>query len=98
MSDDPMLQTRLDVAEMKGMLTQALGSHDQRLTSLERSRDELHGRISDKGKLLAAHTEKINDLEERAKGQLPKMAQIVTVALAVLGFLGGVGGDLILRR
>lgn len=98
MNDDPFTQTRLDVAEMKGMLTQALGSHSQRLTALEEAKDQMHARISDKGKTLANHAARLEDLEERAKGQLPRIAQIVTVIISVVGFLAAVGGDIVLRR
>jgi hypothetical protein len=61
--DDALTQTRLDVAEMKGMLRQALSDHGQRISNVEREVVALHGRVSDKGKTLAAHGERIEDLE-----------------------------------
>lgn len=98
MNDDPFTQTRLDVAEMKGMLTQALGSHGQRLTALEEARDKLHASTIEHSTTQASHTAKIQHLEERAKGQMPRILQVLMAVLAVLGFLGGVGGEILLRR
>lgn len=64
MENDPLLQTRLDVAEMKGMLTQALSNQESRIHNLESDNISIHSRLSDKGKLLATHTEQIKNAEK----------------------------------
>lgn len=87
--DDALTATRLDVAEMKGMLKQALSDHGQRLANLEKDNATLHARLSDKGKVQATHTEQIgglqkavNDLENDNDARLGKF----------LGIIGGVVG------
>lgn len=87
--DDALTATRLDVAEMKGMLKQALSDHGQRIANLEKDNMTLHARLSDKGKALATHSEKIggleravNDLETDNDARMGK----------ILGIIGGVVG------
>lgn len=63
-ADDPLTATRLDVAEMKGMLTQALSDQNTRLTNLEKDNVSLHARLSDKAKEHATYAEKIRGLEK----------------------------------
>lgn len=62
--DDALTKTRLDVAEMKGMLTQALSDQGSRIKALEGGNDLIHGRLSDRAKENATHAEKISGLEK----------------------------------
>lgn len=91
---EPLTQVRLDVAEMKGMLTQALGDHGQRITQLEADSRVIHGRLSDKGKLLGVHTEQIkglqeavHELEEKRVGTLGRVGITIGACTGVAGTL-----------
>lgn len=61
--DSELTRTRLDVAEMKGMLGQALLSFDARLGDHERRLDAHEMRIDEKGKLLARQDERLLGVE-----------------------------------
>ena len=85
---------QVSTAEMKGMLHQALTDQGQRVTKLEADMTVVHGRLGDKGKLLATHTEqigsnreRIEDLEQAQQGAVSKNAAIVAVVLAAGGFI-----------
>ena len=65
MADDPITQTRLDVAEMKGMLSVALSTQEQRTGKLEAEQAILHSRITEQAQVTARHGEQIADLESR---------------------------------
>lgn len=101
-TDDHQLQPpgivglQVAVAEMKGMLHQALSDQGQRITKLEADMTVVHGRLGDKGKLLATHTERIQsnhdrieDLEDRQQGAVSKNTTVVAVVLAAAGLLIG---------
>jgi hypothetical protein len=83
--DDPLTLVRLDVAEMKGMLGQALSDHGQRITNLESDNIAIHGRLSDKGKTLARHDERINDLEQDNDARLGRILGTLGAVVGVLG-------------
>lgn len=92
--DDALTLVRLDVAEMKGMLGQALSDHGQRITNLESDNIAIHARLSDKGKTLARHDERIEDLEHdndartgRILGTLGAIAGLGALALAIFNRL-----------
>lgn len=90
--DDILTQTRLDIAEMKGMLRQALSDQGQRIANLEQSTTSLHGRISDKAKILATHTEQIGGVQ-RAVNVLEndnraRQGRILGIIAAVVGCAG----------
>lgn len=61
--DSELTRTRLDVAEMKGMLGQALLSFDTRLSDHERRLDAHEVRLDDKGKLIARLDEQVRDVD-----------------------------------
>jgi hypothetical protein len=83
--DDPLTLVRLDVAEMKGMLGQALSDHGQRITNLETDNTTIHARLSDKGNALARHDERIQDLENDNSA---RQGRVLGILGAVVGFGG----------
>lgn len=83
--DDALTRVRLDVAEMKGMLTQALHDHGSRISNLETDNLAIHGRLSDKGKLLARHDERIEDLENDRDAFHGKVLGVVGAIVGLVG-------------
>lgn len=63
-TDDPTIQVRIDLAEIKGMLTQTISNHESRLTNLESAKEIHDQRLNDKGKDIARHDERLKDLEK----------------------------------
>lgn len=97
-----IMQTRLDVAEMKGMLTQALTDHGNRLSHLEGDNVSIHSRLGEKGKMLATHSEQIknaekainvleNDNRSRRANGFALIAILIAGASLLLEFIPGVG-------
>ena len=64
METDPILQTRLGVAEMKGMLQALVGAPSERLTAHDIRLDTHDRRLSEKANVVARHDERIKDLED----------------------------------
>jgi hypothetical protein len=96
--DDALTRTRLDVAEMKGMLTQALTDHTSRLSAVEVDNVRLHGRLTDQGKVQAAHAERLEDLEDdngqrwgRITGVVGMIVGVLASALALYNFTNAAG-------
>lgn len=92
---------QVQTAEMKGMLHQALSDQGQRITKLEADMTVVHGRLGDKGKLLATHTERIQsnhdrieDLEQAQQGAVSKNTAVVAVVLAAGSLLFGVASKI----
>lgn len=92
--EDPIIQTRLDVAEMKGMLTTVVSSHAARLDRLDGTVNIHEARLNDKGKTLARHDERLSDLEEdnsarwgRLTGTLGLVISALVAVLAVFNAL-----------
>ena len=83
--NDPIMQTRLDVAEMKGMLTQLVASHNERLNGHDRIINLHEARLNDKGKLLARHDERISDLEDDNSSRWGRVTG--TIGLVVSGLV-----------
>lgn len=85
--DSELTKTRLDVAEMKGMLGQALLSFDTRINDHERRLDAHEVRLDDKGKTLGRHDERIKDLEEDNAGRHARILGVsgLVVSIAVAG-------------
>lgn len=97
---DAVTQTRLDVAEMKGMLTMALQNHGERITGLEAERDKLHNRINEKGQRITVVEGEVKEMradvvevrstvaavEERQHGQFGRSLQTLVGLAAVAGF------------
>jgi chromosome segregation ATPase len=87
--DDPTFQVRLDVAEVKGMLSQVISNHDTRIVNLETKTDNHDTRINEKGNQLARHDERIHDLEgdmkeakDDTKSREAKNISIFSIAIA----------------
>lgn len=83
--DDPLTATRLDVAEMKGMLVQALAGHAERLAAVETALHAHESRLNEKKAMLARHDERLSDLEEDNTGRFTKWAATGGIILAVPG-------------
>lgn len=84
------VQTRIDVAEMKGMLKQALSDQGSRINHLETDNVSIHARLSDKGKLLATHTEQIVGLQKAVNviendSRAKRAAGVATIAVIIAG-------------
>jgi hypothetical protein len=87
-NDDPILQTRLDVAEMKGMLSQVISTHTAQIES-QASRLNVHeARLNEKKATLARHDERIKGLEEDNSARWGRvtglLALLVSAAAVVL--------------
>lgn len=80
-------QTRVDVAEIKGMLSTVITSHDSRIVGLEKFKETTDQRLNDKGKLLARHDERLNDLEDDKSSRQAKIFGILGAATAVSALL-----------
>ena len=92
MEDEPLTKLRIDVAEMRGMLSQALGDHGQRLTAQEAESRVLHTRVTalaTAGTTAIARIDSaekaINDLENAHLGFPAR----VSIALGSVTGLGG---------
>ncbi|MCU4295806.1 hypothetical protein D3I60_01700 [Brevibacterium permense] len=77
----------LSLARIEGKLDATLPELASKSNRLSDELTVVHGRVTDQGRTLAGHTERIEDLEERVSGQLGRTAQIVAVAGGVLGLL-----------
>lgn len=85
MSDqDPVIQTRLDVAEIKGMLTQVISSHDARITASDARLNSHENRLNDKAKTIARHDERIKDLEDDNAARWGRVTGIVALVISGL--------------
>lgn len=84
-SDDR--EVALALARIEGMLNATLPELSEKHRNLSAEVTILHGRTTDTGRKLAAHQERIADLEEKTSGQLGRTAQIVAVLGGVLGIL-----------
>ena len=85
-NNDPIMQTRLDVAEMKGMLTQVVSNHEARLVAHDARLESHEIRLNDKAKNIARHDERIKDLEDDNTARSGKT--IGTVGLVFTGLVG----------
>lgn len=91
---DATLQVRLDVAEMKGMLTMALQNHGERILGLEADRDKINTRLNEKARRLAITEAELKDtrqdvtqLQARADGQFGKSLQTLVATVAAGGLV-----------
>ena len=87
MVGDPTIQTRIDVAEIKGMLTAVVGAHSERLTAHDTRLDSHELRLNEKAKTIARHDERLNDLEEDSSARSGKFfgtAGLVVSVVAVV--------------
>jgi hypothetical protein len=83
-ADDPLTRTRIDVAEMKGMLTQVLGDHGIRLANIETNHNNLTTQLHEKSVLQARQDERIKDLEDDSSGRLGRITGIIGSSVAIL--------------
>jgi len=92
---DPTFQVRLDVAEVKGMLSQVISNHDTRIVNLETKTNNHDTTISHMGSNHARHDERIHDLEgdmkeakDDSKSREAKSLSIGSLIVAiVVGFV-----------
>lgn len=92
---DPTFQVRLDVAEVKGMLSQVISNHDTRIVNLETKTNNHDTRINEKGNQLARHDERLHDLEgdmkeakDDTKSREAKNISVISIIIAaVVGFV-----------
>lgn len=92
--DTDLIAVRIQVAEMHGMLTQALGDHGQRIANLEEGQAVLHGRITTKRALISQQSEQIiglqqavNKLENARIGMLGRVGVVLASCTGVGGML-----------
>ncbi|GMM94765.1 hypothetical protein [Microbacterium sp. MTN4-26] len=81
-TDDPIMQTRLDVAEMKGMLTQLVSSHAERLHQSETRHDSAEQRLNEKGKQIARLDERVNDLEDDNSARWGRVTGVLSLIIS----------------
>ncbi|WP_282845857.1 hypothetical protein [Microbacterium oxydans] len=74
---------RISVARIEGMLTATLARHDQRLDQHEGTLNQHEMRIGEKGKMLARHDERINDLEEDSAAQWGRVMGVLALLVSV---------------
>lgn len=82
--EDPIMQTRLDVAEMKGMLQALVGAHSERLRIHDTRLDKHDLRMNDKDKIVARHDERISDLEDDNSARSGKFYGTVGLVVSVV--------------
>jgi hypothetical protein len=84
---DNLLQTRLDVAEMKGMLSQVVSNHNERLAAHDKELDVHEMRLNEKARTIARHDERIKGLEEDSNARQGKVLGIIGSVVAVFGLV-----------
>lgn len=62
--DDVVTQTRIDLAEIKGMLTQVITTHEARIAAIELRVDAHDSRLNEKKATIARHDERIKGCED----------------------------------
>lgn len=87
MTEDPTLQTRLDVAEMKGMLQAVVGAHSERLAAHDVRLDTHDMRINDQAKSVARHDERVKDLEDDNTARSGKFYGTLGLVIGALGLV-----------
>jgi septal ring factor EnvC (AmiA/AmiB activator) len=78
---------RISVARIEGMLTATLARHDQRLDQHEDTLKQHETRLSEKGKMLARHDERIQDLEEDSSARWGRVTGIVALLISGAGVI-----------
>jgi hypothetical protein len=102
---DPNLQLRIDVAEMKGMLTQALSDHSSRINNTEQALNVERDRVTKNGQDIGQHTVEITNIKNdlsvintKLNGQLSKSVQIgggfIAGIAGIIGVINLVGGKI----
>lgn len=107
-SEDPWMQTRLELAEIKGMLNVSLQNHGERISATEKDVETIHTRVNTlSSRVTTAEAEvrasvsdrakihtKIGGLEERLQSQFSRSLQTAVGLAAVMAFLISVGSIL----
>lgn len=84
MDHDPIMQTRLDVAEMKGMLQALVGAHSERLTAHDIRLDNHDRRLNEKAGIVARHDERIQDLEDDNTARSGKLFGTIGLVISAI--------------
>lgn len=79
---DPILQTRLDVAEMKGMLAQLVSAHAERINALEVRSTEHEARLNDKKESIGRIDERVKDLEDDNTGRHGRTTGVISLIIS----------------
>lgn len=86
------MDLHIKVAEMHGMLTQALGDQSRRLTELESGQVVVHSRLNEKRTVLSTHSEQISNLQRAVNAlEQARLGLLARVGI-VLASCTGVGG------
>lgn len=100
-NEDPSIQVRLELAEIKGMLSVSLQSHGERITANEQDIDKIHSRVNSMSRHVTTVEEqlktsqddrlkihrRIAKIDERLQGQFGRNLQTLVGVVAVLGFV-----------
>lgn len=78
---------RIIVARIEGMLTATLARHDQRLDQHEHALDQHGERLNEKGKTLARHDERLQDLEDDNSARWGRITGVLALLIAAGSFL-----------
>ncbi|MGW9345892.1 hypothetical protein ACWGR3_30595 [Streptomyces albidoflavus] len=73
---------RIIVARIEGMLTATLARHDQRLDQHENTLDQHGARLNEKGKLLARHDERLQDLEDDNSARWGRVTGVIALLIS----------------
>lgn len=80
--EEVVTQTRVDLAEIKGMLSQVITSHDARISAIE-VRVEAHDvRLNEKKATIARYDERLNDLEADNDARWGRNTGIISLVIA----------------
>lgn len=107
-SEDPWMQTRLELAEIKGMLNVSLQNHGERISATEKDVETIHTRVNTLSSRVTTvessmgHSsddrvkihQKLSAVEERLQSQFSRSLQTGVGLAAVLAFLISVGSML----
>lgn len=80
-----LVNVRISVAKMEGMLSQALSDQGARLTNAESEVNILHGRVTEKGRVIIEHTGRLNGLEKAVHTLEQAKIGIVAKTVGIIG-------------
>lgn len=89
-SENSNSEVALALARIEGKLDATLPELSEKHRRVDATLETLHGRTSELGRKVAGHAERIEDLEERSKGQLGRAATIVAIAGGLVGLLSAI--------
>lgn len=88
-------EVALALARIEGKLDATLPELSEKHRRVETTLETLHDRTGDLGRKVAGHAERIEDLEERSRGQLGRVATLVAVAGGIVGLLAAIVPSLV---